>query len=178
MAPAALLTRKHLAWQTWLDLPVGLTLPARGTTGVIHLRRPGLAYDGPYQPGVTPGWLVLIGIRNCARTSVCGSDFTAPPTFSFPGRQVTAARISREPAARTARSPEIRLLTPDSPQPGAGDRGTDRVQLTGDFLLRPGDDCALAVVLTGKPAEHRPPVQHDGALRAGKITSEPGPSWF
>lgn len=173
MTPTALLTRKHLAWHTWLDEPIGLTFPTPGTPGVIYLEGPDASGDCLCQPGVTPGWLVLIGIRNRGRTSVRSADFTDLPTFTFPGRQVISAQIAAGPAARTTRPPQIRLSTPHSPD----DRGTDRVELTGDFRLSPGGGCTLTFLLTGTPARY-PPVQHDGALRAGKITDEPDGNWL
>lgn len=168
--PAALLTRRHLAWDTWFDMPVGLTLPSASAAGVIRLQGPGLAFSGPYPAGTVPGWLAVVGITNPGWSPVRGSDFTAPLAFSFPGRQVAAAQVSPEPAARTDRPPAVRLLPASCP----GDSGTGGVEVVGDFLLRPGDGCALILILTGAPASHRPAVQHHGALTAGKITSDPG----
>ena len=51
--------------------------------------------------------------------------------------------------------------------------GATRVQLTGDFLLRPGDSYSLLLILTGTPAG-RSRIQQEGALAGGKIIPPPG----
>ena len=169
MPTAALVTRKHVSWHTWLDLAVGLTFPTADTPGLIHLAGPGLADDGSCALGAVPGCLVVVGIANPGWTTVHGTDFTVPLAFSFPGRQVTAAWVSPRFAARTGHLPTIRL------RPVANSGDTGGVQLAGDFVLRPGDGYTITFVLTGTPTADSPPVRHDGALIAGKITREPDP---
>jgi hypothetical protein len=168
--PVAFPARRRLTWRTWLDMPVGVTLPSAGAAGAIHLQGPGIAFSGPYLAGIVPGWLAVVGISNAGWSPVRGGDFAARLAFSFPGRQVVTAWAAPEPAARTARPPEVRLLPASRP----GDSGTGRVEVAGDFLLRPGDVCTLTLILTGAPASHRPLVQQHGALTAGKITGDPG----
>jgi hypothetical protein len=168
--PVTFPARRRLTWRTWLDMPVGLTLPSAGAAGAVHLQGPGIAFNGPCPAGIVPGWLAVVGIANPGWSPVRGGDFAAPLAFTFPGRQVAAARVAPEPAARTDRPPAVRLLPASRP----GDSGADRVEVAGDFLLRPGDRCTLTLILTGAPAPHRPPVQHHGALTAGKITGDPG----
>ena len=173
--PVTFPARRRLTWHTWLDMPVGLTLPTASTAGAIHLQSPGLAFNGPYPAGVVPGWLTLLGIANPGWAPVRGGDFAAPLAFSFPGRQVAAAQVCPEPAARTGRPPGVRLLPAAGGLPSRpSDTSTGHVEVAGDFLLRPGDGCTLTLILTGVPAPHRPAVQHHGALCGGKITSDPG----
>ncbi len=178
-AATAFFTRKRLAWHAWLDMPVALTPPHAAAAGLaceVLLGEPGLCYDGPYAADAVPGWLVLLGISNPGWMSVRGTDFADPLTFSFPGRQVRSAQISPEPAGRTAARPAsppaIRLLAANSPQSRPGDRSPARMQLTGDFLLRPGDGYTVTLLLSGTPAPHSR-IRQDGSLTDGKILTGP-----
>lgn len=172
--PVTFAARRRLTWHTWLDMPVGLTLPSAGAAGAIHLQSPGIAYGGPYPAGIVPGWLAVVGIANPGWSPVRGGDFAAPLAFSFPGRQVAAAQVRPELAAGTGCTPAVRVLPKGEPPFRPGGSGAGRVEVAGDFLLRPGDGCTLTLILTGAPAPHRPAVQHHGALTGGKITSDPG----
>ena len=65
--------------------------------------RTGFGYHEPGAGSTGQGWLVLLGITNPGWTRVCGREFRAPLTFTFPGRQIHAARILPDPVAVTAR---------------------------------------------------------------------------
>lgn len=175
--PAATMlpARKRLKWRAWLDLPVGLSPQetASGPALDIHL---GLRNPGPYPNGAQPSWLVLIGISNPGWTPVRSTDFTAPLAFAFPGRQVIATRISVGPAARKAPlppgTPAIHLPG-QAPGPCPGDPGHARVQLAGDFAIRPQTAYTLTILLSGTPAAGSLPILQDGALAGGNITARP-----
>jgi hypothetical protein len=176
-AATAFLTRKRLAWQVLLDMPVGLTPPQLAETGLtcgIVLGKPGLRYHGPYTADLRPGRLVLLGIRNPGLIPVRSTDFITPLTFTFPGQQILSAQISPGPAARSALPPAIRLPAANTLEPGPGDLDSARIQLTGDFLLRPKDGYAVTLLLSGTPAAHSRPIQQEGALADGKIITDPG----
>ena len=179
-AATAFLTRKRLAWQVWLDMPVALTPLHAGAAGLaceVLLGEPGLRYDGPYAAGAVPGWLILLGISNPGWMPVRGTDFAAPLTFSFPGRQVRSAQTSLEPAAgtadRSASPPTIRVLAVNSPQSRPGDRNSARTQVTGDFLLRRETATRSPCSFSGTPAPHSRRIQQDGSLAGGKILTGP-----
>jgi hypothetical protein len=177
--------RKRLAWETWLDMPVGLTAPQAAGTGTacrILLGEPGLRHPGPYEGGAEQGWLVVLGITNAGLAAVRGGDFRAPLGFAFPGRRVHATQILPGPAARTPgrspRVPAVRVPAQDGLEASHAGTRTTRVQPGGDFLFRPGDSCCLLVVLAGTPAGDSRRIQQEGSLAGGKIircpVREPG----
>lgn len=71
--------------------------------------------------------------------------------------------------------PAIRLPRKTTgPGPCTGER--DWVQLAGYFLLRPSDGYGITVILTGTPAaDFRHPIQLDGMLPDGRVTTCPMP---
>jgi hypothetical protein len=96
---------------------------------------PGTGPAGPQE-----GWLVALGITNPGHAPVSSQDFSAPLAFEVPRPRDTRHRIqpkagdpSRKHGTTAARSPHIR--TTDNP----ADNHTGRLELSGDFLLRPGD---------------------------------------
>ena len=104
-AATGFLARKRLVGETWLDMPVGLTsvlTAGTETPSQLLLGEPEFGYHKPGADSTGQGWLVLLGITNPGWTRVCGREFRAPLTFTFPGRQIHAARILPDPAARTA----------------------------------------------------------------------------
>lgn len=181
-AVIAIPARKRLAWHAWLDMPVGLkpSQTTGGPTGHILLGEISLCYDGPYAPDVRGGWLVMLAVTNTGWTPVRGSDFAAPLTFAFPGRQILSAQISPDPAVRAATQranpPTICLSTENSRQLRAGNRNQARIQVAGDFLLRPGHSYAITVILSGTPAPDSPRILQDGSLTGGKIIIGAGDS--
>lgn len=178
------LARKRIAWETWLDMPIGLELrQAPGTdaamTAEIILGDPGLRYSGPFTGSEEQGWLVVLGITNLGSAPVRGRDFSASLTFAFPGRQIHAARVLPETAARTARraarAPAIRLSGADSPESGSGASRPARMYLIGDYVLHPSDSYTVMLLLSGNPAVHSRRIQQEGSLASGRIipTGEP-----
>ena len=173
-----LLSRRQITWDTRLDMPAGLArqhaaVPGSGLAGRLVLGEPGLRYRGPWADGIQHGWLVVVGITNPGPATVRGKDFRAPLAFAFPGRQVHAARLLPEPARRPARTgpgmPAIRV-------PGQGAPAAARVELTGDFLLRPGDSYSLLLVLSGTPAGRSRRIRHEGSLARGRIIAPAAPA--
>jgi len=142
------------------------TSPGRPRTGRLVLGEPGLCYRGPWADGIQHGWLVVVGITNPGPATVRGGDFRAPLAFAFPGRTVHAARLLPESAGRPARTgpgmPAVRV-------PGQGGPAAARVELTGDFLLRPGDSYSLLLILGGTPAGQSRRIRHEGSLARGRI---------
>jgi hypothetical protein len=162
-----LLTRKRIACETYLDMRVGLTLrqePGTGTPVIGELR------FGETRPGPQEGWLVALGITNPGRMPVRGSDFSAPLTFTFPGREIRATWISPEPAG-TAASRARQL--PSARVPAAGGHAAC-LEIGGDFLLRPGGSYSVTVILSGIPAASYSHIRQEGSLTNGKITTTPG----
>lgn len=80
----------------------------------------------------------MLGITNPGIAHVRSRDFSAPLTFVFPGREIHATQISPEsaaPAASTApQLPAARVSPANEP---TGNHAA-RLELGGDFLLRPG----------------------------------------
>ena len=152
MPATAFPSSRRLSWETLLDMPVGLAPSGPDCTGPVDrilLGGPGLRYPGPYTAGIQPGWLLILAVANTGRRRVRGADLASPLAFAFPGRQVRAAQISPQPAAKTttgsARAPAILLPTPENPPPSPA----SRLVLGGEFLLRPGDGYAISVLLGG-----------------------------
>jgi len=182
-AVVVLVGRKRITWDAWLDMPVGLSrqeVPAPDARRIRELvmGEPGLRYPDPWPAGSQQGWLVILGITNPGPAAVRSGDFSAPLTFAFPGREVHATRILPEPAGRppgrAPRMPAVRVPARSSPDAGqAGIRATG-VQLTGDFLLRPGDSYSLLLILTGTPSGRSRRIRREGALAGGKIIPPPG----
>jgi len=178
-AAAILLARKRLAWDTWLDMPVGLATPRPAGTETacqILLGESGLRHPGPYTGSTEQGWLVVLGITNPGRTPVRSRDFSIPLTFAFPGRQIHAIQIHPEQADRTARqpasAPTIRISAANSAEPGR----SGRMHLADDYVLRPNHSYTVMLVLSGIPPAHARRIQQGGSLASGKII--PGPeSW-
>jgi len=165
-----LLTRKRIACETYLDMPVGLVLrrePGTGTPVIIELR---FAEPCPGPAGPQDGWLVALGITNPGCAPVRGSDFSAPLTFTFPGREIRATWISPEPAG-TAASRARQL--PSARVPAAGGHAAC-LEIGGDFLLRPGGSYSVTVILSGIPAASYSHIRQEGSLTNGKITTTPG----
>jgi hypothetical protein len=172
-----LLSRKQIAWDTWLDMPAGLdgqpaAAPGGGPVGHLVLGEPGLRYCGPWAGGIQHGWLVVVGITNPGPATSRSGDFSTPLAFAFPGREVHAARLLPESAGRPARTgpgmPAVRVPGQDGP-------AAARVELTGDFLLRPGDSYSLLLVLSGTPADQSRRVRHEGSLARGRIIAPAAP---
>jgi hypothetical protein len=137
----------------------------------IILGEPGLRHPGPYTT-MEQGWIVVLAITNLGLTPVRGEDFTAPLAFAFPGRQIHATQLSSEPAARAATMPPH---LPAAHVPAGNDRepGPARLQLTGDFLLRPRGSYLAMLILSGTPADDSPHIQQEGSLARGKIILSP-----
>jgi hypothetical protein len=176
-AAFVLLSRKRIAWDTRLDMPAGLALrhaalPGAGQAGDLILGEPGLHYPGPWTSGIQHGWLVVLSITNPGPSAIRSGDFSTPLTFAFPGRQVCTARLVPEPADRNpgaaSRMPAVRAPAQGGPAAGHAGPDTARLELTGDFLFRPGDSYSLLLVLTGTPAG-KSRVRHEGSLTRGKI---------
>ena len=140
-AAIVLVIRKRITWDTWVDMPVGLSpqdaaAPDMGRTCELILGRPGLRYPDPWTAGAQQGWLVILGITNPGPATVRSRDFTAPLTFAFPGRQAHATQVLPESAGRLpGRAPAVRMPAQSSPDAGHADIRATRVQLTGQFLL-------------------------------------------
>jgi len=172
------LTRRHLTWGTYLDMPVALTSGQEpGTrTPIIRttLTREPDSSAGPDTAGEDHTWLVVLGITNSGLAPIRGEHFSTPLTFEFPGRKVRGIQISPGRATRTRADP-VR------PVPAAHASG-GRVQLSGDFLLRRGDSCSLMMVLQGRPAGASRRIKQDGSLAGGTITPEasgdPASRWW
>ena len=47
------------------------------------------------------------------------------------------------------------------------------LEVSGDFVLRPGDSYSITVILSGTPATSCRPIEVDGALTNGKIINMP-----
>jgi hypothetical protein len=172
------LSRKRVSWDALLDMPVGLSrqgapAPEAGWAGELVLGEHGLRYPGPWTAGIEQGWLVLVGITNPGPSAVRSADFSIPLTFAFPGRQVRASRILPEPAGparrRAPRAPAVRMAARRDPDAGQAAISATGVQLSGDFLLRPGDSYSLLLMLTGTPAGRSRRIHHEGALTGGRI---------
>jgi len=181
-AGAALLTRRRIAWDACLDMPIGLTMrqePGTGTAAItgIAFGEPGLRSPGASAPGVREGWLVVLGITNPGLVAVHSRDFTAPLAFAFPGREIHATQIRPGPAASTAkRAPRMPSVKVSAGAGSAGDHAA-RMELSGDFQLRPGGGYSVMLVLTGTPADSSRPIQQGGSLTGGKIVAaRPGTS--
>ena len=166
-----LLTRKRIAWDAYLDMRVGLTLrqePGTGTPAIIEL------HFGEPCPGPQDGWLVALGITNPGCAPVRGSDFSAPLTFTFPGREIHATLISPGPAgtaaSRARQPPAARVSAAGGP---AGSHAAC-LEIGGDFLLRPGDSYSVTVILSGTPAASSGHIRQEGSLASGKIITRPG----
>jgi hypothetical protein len=181
-AVAVVLSRKRITWDALIDIPVGLSRqdargPDAGGIRELILGEPGLRYHGPWA-GTRQGWLVIVGITNPGPAAVRSGDFSAPLSFAFPGRQVHATRLVPEPPGdrppRQAPQPPSVIVPPQdrADDSHAGVPGAC-VQLTGNFLLRPGDSYSLLLILTGTPAGRSPRIHHEGALAVGKIIPPP-----
>jgi hypothetical protein len=172
------LARKRIAWDACLDMPVGLA--SRQAPGIgmpmtmeIILGERTLGYPGPFTAGIQQGWLVVLTIANPGFAPVRGADFSAPLTFTFPGRQIHATQISAAPAARNAgrplQPPAVHASAGTSREPGPPGSRAARLQVTGDFLLRPGDGCTVMVILSGTLPGDARRIQQEGSLASGKI---------
>jgi hypothetical protein len=176
ISAAVFLTRRRLAWESCLDMPIGLHAPHANRTRTsleLHLAEPGLRYPGPRAGSTEQGWIVLLSITNPGCARVRGRDFRIPLTFVFPGRQIHATRIIPEPSGRPARPaarvPDIRLSAGDSSRPGSTADRPARMHLTGDYVLGPSDSYTVMLLLTGTPAGPAR-IQQEGALTSGKIS--------
>jgi hypothetical protein len=111
--------------------------------------------------------------------SVRGKDFTAPLTFAFPGREVQATQVRPRPGARHGKQDTVAARSPgtrgNSREPGPAGNDAARMQLSGDFLLRPGHEYSVMLLLTGTPAGGSRPVPQEGSLTGGKIIPAPRP---
>ena len=172
------LARKRIAWETYLDIPIGLEPwhePGTGTAiSRIVLGKPRSRSLGPVGTGPWEGWLVILGISNPGRAHVRGADFSIPLTFTFPGREIHATQISPAPTAPSASpAPHLPAARVSIPNGRVGRHGA-RLEFGGDFLLRPGDSCSVTLILSGHPAPSSRRIQHQGALTSGKIITTPG----
>ncbi len=153
--------------------PQDTPAPDTGRTCELILGGPGLRHPDPWTAGARQGWLIVLGITNPGPATVHSGDFTAPLTFAFPGRQVHATQILPESAdrgpGRTALVPEVCLPAQGGPEASRSGSSPARVQLSGDFLLRPGDSCSLLLILAGTPADDSLRIQQEGSLAGGKI---------
>ena len=177
-AASVCLTRKHLTWGVYLDMPVALISQQAPGTGTRTLR---ITLTG--EPGNSAGrdpagerdragedeaWLVILRITNSGFAPIRGEHFSTPLAFEFPGREVRGIQISPGQAIRTrAGLPASRTRPVPAVHTPAG-----RVQLSGDFLLRRGDSCSLMAVLQGRPAAPSRRIKRDGCLAGGTITPE------
>src|ERR1017187_8123934 len=102
-AASVLLTRKHLTWGIYLDMPVGLIPEQAPGTGTRIIR---LTLTG--EPGSSAGrdtaddeaWLVVLGITNPGFAPIRGEHFSTALTFEFPGREVRGIQTSPGQATR------------------------------------------------------------------------------
>jgi hypothetical protein len=166
-AASVLLTRKHLTWGIYLDMPVGLIPEQAPGTGTRIIR---LTLTG--EPGSSAGrdtaddeaWLVVLGITNPGFAPIRGEHFSTPLTFEFPGREVRGIQTSPGQATRTrAGLPASRTRPVPAVHALAG-----RIQLSGDFLLRRGDSCSLMAVLQGRPADNSRRINRTAHWPAGR----------
>lgn len=173
-AAVVFLTRKRIAWEVYLDMPVGLTPGQEPGTGTPMISQLHLGEPSPGPAGSQEGWLVALGITNPGHTPVRGRDFSAPLTFAFPGREIQATQISpgpTGPAASTVRQlPAARVSAANLP---AGNHAA-RLELSGDFILRPGASYSLMIILSGTPDTSSRPIEQEGSLTNGKIITMPG----
>ncbi|MHB1433525.1 MAG: hypothetical protein ACYCVZ_15600 [Streptosporangiaceae bacterium] len=170
------LTRRRIAWEAYLDMPVGLTLrqePGTGTPMISELHF-GEPCPGTSPDGTQEGWLVALGITNPGHAPVRGKDFSTPLAFTFPGREIHATQISPEPATpATSTAPRMPAGRVSAANRQAGSHA-GRLELSGDFLLRPGRSYSLTVILSGTPATSSRRIEQEGSLTNGKITTTPG----
>lgn len=178
---AAIHARKRIAWAVHLDMPVGLAGEhARdanaGTADHIVIGDNGARLAGLRAGATDQGWLVLVAVMNSRSRERARSDFRAPLTFAFPGREVYAAQIGQAPARTgcrrsAARLPALAALPSASGWPGTGISPGPAVQLGGDMLLNRKDALMLMLILRGTPAAVSPRVSQEGALARGKIVA-------
>lgn len=157
--------RKSVTWHAILDMPVRLMQP-RDASGESR----GRLIFGQQDTGhdTRPGWLVLLDVSNTGGSPIRSADFTAPLSFTFPGRQVVASWVSHEPTGRRSgrTAPGSGLYSLPCPAE------PERVQLAGHFLLRSAAGYGITVVLTGTPvAGYQSPIRLDGALARGRVSS-------
>ena len=172
-----MLSRKRIACEVRLDMPVGLTrqhalASEPGGVRELILGEPGLRYTGPWTADIQHGWLVVLGVANTGTAAIRSTDFSTPLAFAFAGREIHAVRLIPEPAGRTqsraAWVPAVQLSAQNA-GPGAA-----RVQFSGNFLLRPGDSYSLVLILTGTVTDETRRIQHEGSLAGGSIMLPPG----
>jgi hypothetical protein len=82
-----LFTCKRIAWEAYVDMPVGLTLrPAPGTGTEVNVQiitgEPDPRSPGPWPGDPQNGWFVMLGITNPGIACVRGRDLSAPLTFT------------------------------------------------------------------------------------------------
>ncbi len=103
-AASVCLTRNHLTWGVYLDMPVALISQRAPGTGTRTLR---ITLTG--EPGRSAGrdpagerdragedeaWLVVLRITNSGFAPIRGEHFSTPLSFEFPGREVRGIQIS------------------------------------------------------------------------------------
>jgi phosphate transport system substrate-binding protein len=183
--------RKRLAWRAYLDTRINLT-PAQATrlTFRVYVDDPGSQTHGE----VEVPWLALLRVRNAGLVPIRGTDFHAPLTFAFPGREVRGAEIIDHSGSEppTLAEQEAQRITAPSRSGlyqrlrswAAGSGGgtvtspngrgtTDQVRLSKDFLLNRRDRFTLMVVLSGTPEDTRKRIRQTGALVGGRVVAEP-----
>ncbi len=79
-------TRKRIAWETCLDIPIGLELrhePGTGTATIsqILLGKPRPRSSGAATADPREAWLAIVGISNPGSAQMSGADFSIPLTF-------------------------------------------------------------------------------------------------
>jgi hypothetical protein len=173
--------RKRIAWAVDLDMPVGLVAAhARGadagTADPMLIGDNGARLARLRAGGTDQGWLVMVAVMNSGLARVRGSDFRAPLTFAFPGREVYAAQIDPAPARAGRRRSAARLPTLAAPSSASGWHSTGispgpAIQLGGDMLLNRNDALMLTLILRGTPVAVSPRISQEGALAGGKIVA-------
>jgi hypothetical protein len=167
-----LLNRKSVTWSAYLDMPIGFA-PATSAQAAseVVFGEPGLCHVGPFQPGETQAWLVVLGVMNSGIMPIRDENFSVPLAFAFPGREVRIAQIRPAQSALPNATIPVPTAPADVGGSGRAGRGT-RVRLHGVQLNR-NDELTLTVILTGSPALDSPRIVQEGALTGGTIAAQP-----
>jgi hypothetical protein len=78
-----LLTCKRIAWEAYLDRPVGLTMRSEPGTGTPMISQVHFGELSLGLAGAQDGWLVALGITNPGLVPVMGRDFSEQRQLTF-----------------------------------------------------------------------------------------------
>ena len=101
-----MLSRKRIACEVRLDMPVGLTrqhalASEPGGVRELILGEPGLRCSSPWTAHIQHGWLVVLGVADTGTAAIRSMDFSTRLAFAFAGREIHAVRLIPEAAGRT-----------------------------------------------------------------------------